>query len=164
MPAPQGFDWWWDKTWNPFGGCLPLSPACANCYAAQVAGTKSWPYPGSAEVHTGVTVVKDRRRIFNGKITEAPALHEQWELPSKWKSGAHSKLGPGAPLLIFVGDMADLFYKRPDAIIDRVCTTIALSDHIGLLLTKRTRRMADYFTTKPPDTVSSWQPQLWLAM
>src|SRR5262245_51727654 len=22
MPAPRGWDWWWDATWNPVGGCL----------------------------------------------------------------------------------------------------------------------------------------------
>jgi hypothetical protein len=31
--------------------------------------------------------------------------------------------------------------ERPDEIIGRVCATIAMSDHIGLLLTKRTPRM-----------------------
>jgi protein gp37 len=58
--------------------------------------------------------------------------------------------------------MADLFYKRPTAVIDRVCATIALSDHIGLLLTKRTRRMAEYFAAQSPRTVRRWQLQLML--
>jgi protein gp37 len=58
--------------------------------------------------------------------------------------------------------MSDLFYKRPDAIISRVCATIAMSDHIGLLLTKRTARMASYFSTLDPRTRKRWLPRLWL--
>jgi protein gp37 len=113
-------------------------------------------------VHNGVTVVRDTRRIFNGKVTAAPAFHKSWTWPLAWPGAKHPKLGDGAPSTIFVGDMADLFYKRPDKIITRVCATIAMSDHIGLLLTKRTERIADYFTALDPRTVSRWQPKLWL--
>jgi protein gp37 len=59
--------------------------------------------------------------------------------------------------------MADLFHEgRPDEIIDRVCATLAVSDHIGLLLTKRTARMAEYLLSLDLRTVSRWQPKLWL--
>jgi protein gp37 len=58
--------------------------------------------------------------------------------------------------------MADLFYKRPNEIIDRVCSTIALSAHVGLLLTKRTARMAEYFAALDPRTVMRWQSHLLL--
>jgi protein gp37 len=161
MPAAPGYDWWWDQPWNPIGGCLAASPGCQNCYAAQVAGTKTWPYAGSAGVHDGVTVVRGKRRIFNGKITEAPDWHPQWTWPLRWPGAKHPKLGPGRPSLIFVGDMSDLFYEdRPKEIIDRVCATIALSDHIGLLVTKRTQRMTEYFAALDPRTVRRWQPKL----
>jgi protein gp37 len=110
-----------------------------------------------------VTVVKGKRRIFNGKITAASDWHQQWSLPLTWPRAKHPKLGPGKPSLIFVGDMADLYIEgRPKAIINRVCATIAQSDHIGLLLTKRTARMAEYFLTLEPRTVRRWQPKLWL--
>jgi protein gp37 len=59
--------------------------------------------------------------------------------------------------------MSDLFLEgRSNEIIGRVCATIALSNHLGLLLTKRTRRMAEYFTAQSPRRVCLWQPQLWL--
>jgi protein gp37 len=107
--------------------------------------------------------VRGKRRIFNGKITAAPEWHPQWSLPLTWSGARHPKLGPGKPSLIFVGDMSDLFYEqRPKVIIDRVCATIALSDHIGLLLTKRSARMAKYFAMLDPRTVRRWQPKLWL--
>jgi protein gp37 len=159
----QGSDWWWDHTWNVTGGCSHVSPGCTNCYAAQVAGTKTWPYPGAAGVHNGVTLARGRRRIFNGKLTVAPAGHPLWVWPLRWPGAPSPKLGPNKPSLIFVGDMSDLFHnRRPNEIIDRVCATIATSDHIGLLLTKRTARMAKYFEAKSARTVCLWQPRLWL--
>ena len=158
-----GDGWWWDRTLNLVGGCSHASPGCALCYAQQEAGTKTWPFAGSAGLHDGVTDAKGRRRIFNGKLTVAPPTHPLWKLPLRWPGAKHPKLGDGAPSLIFVGDMSDLFHEgRPDAVIDRVCATIALSDHIGLLLSKRTARMAAYFTKQSPATVRRWQPKLWL--
>jgi protein gp37 len=114
-------------------------------------------------VHDGVTIAKGRRRIFNGKLTAAPVGHPLWTWPLRWPGAKYPKLGPGKPSLIFVGDMSDLFHEdRPKEIIDRVCATLALSDHIGLLLTKRTGRMAAYFAAESPATVRRWQPKLWL--
>jgi protein gp37 len=86
-----------------------------------------------------------------------------WKWLRNWPGAEHPKLGDGKPSLIFVGGMADLFYERqPDAVISRVCATVAMSDHIGLLLTKRTARMADYFAALDPRTVMRWQAHLWL--
>jgi protein gp37 len=163
MSKPQGTDAWWDYTWNPVGGCSPLSPGCTLCYAAQDAGTKTWPFVNSARVHDGVTYVKDKRRIFNNKLTAAPAGHPTWSWPLAWPGGQHPVLGHGKPSLIFIGDMSDLFHEdRPSEIIGRVCATIALTDHIGLLLTKRTARMAEYFAMRHPSTLRHWKPKLWL--
>jgi protein gp37 len=159
----RGFDWWWDATWNPVGGCSHVSPGCTNCYAQQIAGTRTWPFAASASVHHNVTLAKGRRRIFNGKLTVAPEGHQLWTWPLTWSGALHPKIGHGAPSLIFVGDMSDLFHEgRADEIIGRVCATIAVSDHLGLLLTKRTRRMAEYFAAQSPRTVRLWQPKLWL--
>jgi protein gp37 len=59
--------------------------------------------------------------------------------------------------------MSDLFHEdRPTEIIRRVCVTVAASAHIGLLLTKRTRRLAEYFATRHLRTLRHWQPKLWL--
>jgi protein gp37 len=161
-----GLDHWWDPpTWNPCGGCSHAddSPGCGLCYAQQEAGTKTWPYAGSAGVHDGVTDKKGKRRVFNGKLTVAPPNHPIWDYPLRWRGAKHPKLGDGQPSLIFVGDMSDVFHeRRPDEIIDRVCGTIAISDHIGLLLTKRTRRMMEYFMAQSPHRVQLCQPKLWL--
>jgi protein gp37 len=160
MSKPLGHDAWWDFSYNPVVGCLPVSPGCTNCYAAQIAGTYSWP-TGEKALHYGLTVRRGTRRIFNGKINVTPPRHSVW--PLRLPRAPNPKLGPGQPYLIFVVDMGDLFYEdRPTQIIDRVCATIALSEHIGLLVTKRTRRAADYASALNSGTLRRWQPKLWL--
>jgi protein gp37 len=159
MAKPLGTDPWWDETWNPVGGCKPVSPGCSNCYAAQLAGT----YTHIDWLHEGVTARRGTKRIFNGRLTVAPAGHPTWTWPLKWRGAQHPVLGHGKPSLIFVGDMSDLFHEnRQSKIIDRVCATISLSEHIGLLLTKRTARTKDYFLAQDQDTLRRWQKKLWL--
>jgi protein gp37 len=139
-----------------------MSKGCALCYAAQLAGTYTWP-SGEKALHHGVTRAKGRRRIFNSKLTVLPAGHPTWTWPLEWRGAQQPVLGDGKPSLVFVGDMSDLFHEnRQLEIISRVCATIALSEHIGLLLTKRAARMADYFATRDPLTVRRWRPKLWL--
>jgi len=66
-------------------------------------------------------------------------------------------MGPG-PSLIFIGDMSDIFHeRRPVQVIDRTLATVASSQHIGLVLTKRTDRMASYFERR-----ERWKSKLWL--
>jgi len=154
---------YWDFTWNLLGGCLPVGPGCHNCYAAQCAGTKTWPFPGYAGVHDGVTIVKDKRRVFNGKATAAPDSHPLWTKPLRWKGAKEPKLGPGKRSICFVEDMGDLFFeKHLEVHVDRVVQTIVFSGYIGLLLTKRPARMAAFFLKQSPLTVRQWQPNLLL--
>jgi protein gp37 len=159
MAKPQGTDPWWDETWNPVGGCTRASPGCDCCYAGQIAGTYTHP----DWVHQGVTRQRGTRRIFNGRLTELPAGHPTWTWPLTWRGAQQPVLGQGQRSIIFVGDMSDLFHERRDAKpISRVCATVAQSDHIALLLTKRTKRMADYLVALDPRTVRRWQRNLWL--
>jgi protein gp37 len=90
MPVLEWF--YWDWSWNPLGGCLPVDPSCYNCYAAQCAGTKTFPFEGYAGIHNGVTVVRDKRRVFNGKPRRAPDRHALWTKPLRWKGAKNPKL------------------------------------------------------------------------
>jgi protein gp37 len=163
-------DRWWDaRGWNPFGGCSHASPGCLNCYAQRPAGT--WLKHSAAHkdlgTYDGVTDLVKGKPVFNGKLTVAPDGHPHWAWPLRWPGAQHPVLGPGMPSLIFVGDMSDLFHEqRPAEVIDRVVGTIALSDHTGLLLTKRADRMAEYFLdverSRPPGALRRWRDHLWL--
>jgi protein gp37 len=145
MPNP---DAWWDATWNPIGGCSMASPGCLNCYAAREAATRQTAteialYDGVAERWRG-------GYRFTSKLTELDPAHPGWSWPLNWKGAPDPIMGPGQPSLIFVGMMTDLFHEdRSTKIIDQVVSTLILSQHIGLLLTKRPERMAAYFTAMP---------------
>jgi protein gp37 len=160
---------WWDKTWNPVGGCKPVSDGCKNCYAAKQAATLHQEATASRQVvplYDGtVKRVKGGRYVFNGRLTAFKPKHRGWTWPLRWPGAQIPLLGPGEPSLIFVGDMTDVFYdSRPKSLIDRTLGTIALSEHIGMLLTKRPDRMAEYFAAAQlqSSALSRWQRHLWL--
>lgn len=151
MTAKPG--WWWDASWNAVGGCKPVSPGCLNCYAARAAATLQT--ETDIPLYRGVTNRVDVRYVFNDKLTVLTPGHKLWTSPLKWPGAARPVMGRGRPSLIFVSDMADLFHEdRPTAIITRALATIAASDHIGLLLTKRPSRMLDL--------PARWMSKLWL--
>lgn len=169
MTMVRSRDWWWDRTWNPFGGCSHVSPGCQHCYAQLAAGTwlKSSATHERLLTYTGTTTRVKGRPVFNGRLTLAPLGHRLWTWPLEWIGSQEPVLGAGKPSLIFVGDMADLFHeRRPAEVIDRVTSTIAASEHIGLLLTKRPRRMDAYFRrierSRSPDALRRWRTRLWL--
>jgi protein gp37 len=154
-------DAWWDGSWNPVGGCSIASTGCENCYAARDGATLQT--ATNIPLYLGVTDQVRGRYIFNGKLTVLTPGHNAWTWPLRWPGERHPKLGPGQPSLIFVGDTADLFHEdRPTAIINRAVATIAMSDHLGMLLTKRVDRMVEYFKRLSLQTVDRWRPKLLL--
>jgi protein gp37 len=101
--------------------------------------------------------------VFNGKMTALEPGHKGWTLPLEWPGAQRPLLGPGKPSLIFVVSMGDLFLEgRPDALIDRTLSTIAAGPHVGLVLSKRPRRMRKYFTALSLSEIERWQRRMWL--
>jgi protein gp37 len=159
MAASRGGNWW-DGNWSPVGGCSPVSPGCKNCYAAEIAAKQRHQIP----LYLGATDFRNEKPRFNGHLTALPAGHPGWVWPLTWPGAHRPLLGPGQPSLIFVGAMTDIFHEnRPEADIDKVVEMIGLSDHVGLLLTKRALRMAQYFAApRPEKTERRWRQKLWL--
>jgi protein gp37 len=86
-----------------------------------------------------------------------------WNFPLTFPGVDNPALGPGKPNLIFAVVDGDLFYDvRPEKDIDRVCMTLVASKHLGLLCSKYTRQMADYFALIDPRSVRRWQSSLLL--
>src|SRR5688572_19197549 len=98
---------WWDDTWNPVGGCKPVSPGCKNCYAANLAPTQQT--ARRVPLYEGLANWVRGRPAFNGKLSALPPGHPGWTWPLTWSGAKRPLLGDGAPSLIFVGDMTDLF-------------------------------------------------------
>jgi protein gp37 len=84
---------WTDHTFNPWWGCLEVSPGCDHCYARTLAerwGFKVWGPP-----HTST------RRLFGDA---------HWSDPLKWNAGAADE---GRRHRVFCASMADVFEFHP---------------------------------------------------
>jgi len=137
-------------------GCKPLTPGCLNCYAARCAGTLQT--ATDIALYVGTTDLKAGRYTFNGELRVLPPGHPSWTFPRDWKGAANPVLGPGKPSLLWISDMSELFLPgRPMAVIDRTLGMVAISDHIGLVLTKCPNRLAAYFHNQP-----RWRSKFWL--
>ncbi len=122
---------WTDATWNPITGCSPVSPACTNCYAARLAGTRLRHHPSRA----GLTRNTKAGPVWTGEVR----FNEEWlTQPLLWKR----------PRRIFVCAHSDLFHEAvPDEWIDRVFAVMGEArQHVFQILTKRPERMRDYLS------------------
>ena len=154
-------DWWWDKSWTPVGGCLPVSEECANCWVKKWLKSHKWP---TETVHTRATREdKNGLMVFTGDLTAVRDGDPLWNWPLPWPGVVNPALGPGKPSLIFVVMEGDLFASgRPNEDIDRVCRTIAASQHTGILCTKYTKEMATHLLALAPRAARRYQAKLWL--
>ena len=164
-------NWFYDWSWTPVSGCWPApnSPGCANCWPMRWLNSHTW----KVETVYSEAITKEAkraRRKWTGYLTALREGDEMWNRLTH-PGVENPALGPGKPNLIAVVYQGDLFVeawvkgelvKRPKKDIDRVCATIAVSKHIGLLLTKYTPQMAAYFDELDPRTVRVWKPKLWL--
>ena len=122
---------WTDATWNPLRGCSEVSPGCANCYAAGVAARfagEGQPYEGLAQFDA------NGKAHWTGRIKLVEKALSQ---PLRWQR----------PRRVFVNSMGDLFHEDVSFhYIAKVFAVMALAkQHTFQLLTKRPRRMADWF-------------------
>lgn len=160
-----GFARCWDAEWEPVSGCRPLSPGCDHCYSAALTGTLHQRAGSRAVVrpmYAGITEEDQGQHRFNGVLRALPPGHPGWTWPLRWQGARHPVLGPGAPSLVFVSSMADLFLPtRPREIIENVIHTVALSPHTALLVNKSARTMTTYFSSIPLDLRARWMRKIW---
>jgi protein gp37 len=84
---------WTDHTFNPWWGCVKVSPACDHCYAESF----------SKRVGEDVWGIDAPRRFFGDK---------HWNEPLKWNRDALKDFG--RPARVFCASMADVFEDRAD--------------------------------------------------
>lgn len=116
---------WTEHVWNPVTGCTPISPGCANCFAKRMASRLRgrFGYP------------------FNNPFK--PTFHvDKINLPYLRKK----------PTTFFVCSMGDLFHEDipTDTIYAIIKRMGVASQHTYKILTKRPRRMCEYFTKYKP--------------
>ena len=114
---------WTEETWNPTTGCTKVSAGCKFCYAETMANRlEAMGTPG----------------YENGfKFSLMPGRLEQ---PIKKKK----------PTKYFVNSMSDLFHEEmPEEFLDKIFDVIKKTpQHIYQILTKRDKRMSEYFKNK----------------
>jgi protein gp37 len=114
---------WTERTWNPVTGCSKVSEGCRHCYAESMT-----------------------RRLFamgNNKYRNnfVPTEHpEDLQEPYRWKR----------PSTVFVCSMSDIFNEKISFdFIDKIFAVIRdTPQHTYQILTKRAKRMAEYFKDK----------------
>ena len=128
---------WTDHTFNPWWGCVRVSPGCQNCYA------ETW----AKRVGADVWGAGADRRFFGEK---------HWQEPVKWNRTA-SESSPRKR--VFCASMADVFELRTDLDTARQQLwklIIETSNLDWLLLTKRPENIR----SMAPWTV--WPDNVWI--
>jgi protein gp37 len=123
---------WTHHTFNPWWGCVKISPACKHCYA------ESW----AKRVGKQVWGATADRRFFTDK---------HWSEPYKWNRDAALS---GERKRVFCASMADVFEARKELNPwrERLWSLIEETPNLDwLLLSKRPQRFAMYlpWTTLP---------------
>jgi protein gp37 len=126
---------WTDRSdWNAVRGCSRVSEGCRHCYAETIAGRfcgKGEPFAGFAQ-----RMPTERGSVarWTGKVQ---LIKDRLDLPLRWKK----------PARIFANSMFDMFHEGlHEAEIDKLFAVMALApQHTFQVLTKRDRRMYDYF-------------------
>lgn len=139
MAEQTGIEWC-DHTFNPWWGCVRVSPACQHCYAETFA----------KRTGNAVWGVDAPRRFFGTK---------HWQEPHKWNAAAKRA---GVRRKVFCASMADVFEDRPDLVDPRADLFVTISetpDLDWLLLTKRPENIARLM---PPYFGGRVWPNVWL--
>jgi protein gp37 len=132
---------WATESWNPITGCSPVSEGCQNCYARRMANRLRGRFGYPEDEPFKVTFHSDKL-----------------EQPLHWKK----------PRMIFVCSMGDLFHENVNfmSILETLHQVWANHRHVFLILTKRPRRMMDYFEWNASQ--NGWTPNrlsnLWLGV
>lgn len=128
---------WTHHTFNPWWGCVNVSPACDHCYA------ETW----AKRVGSAVWGPAAPRRFF----TDA-----HWREPLKWDADAAAN----GRRRVFCASMADVFENRSDLVEPRarLFDLIAATQHLDwLVLTKRI-----HLVRKLTPKGRAWPRNIWL--
>lgn len=131
---------WCSHTFNPWWGCVKVSPACQHCYAETF----------SKRVGQKVWGIDAPRRFFGPK---------HWNEPLKWNRDA---IKAGVRRRVFCASMADVFEDRADvrqARLDLFLTIEETPQLDWLLLTKRPENIRRLL---PPWYKGRPWPNVWL--
>lgn len=140
---------WTHHTFNPWWGCVKVSPGCAHCYAESF----------SKRTGNAVWGTQAPRRFFGDK---------HWNEPLKWNAAAKAE---GIRRRVFCASMADVFEDREDLQAPRQRLLQLIDDTPELdwlLLTKRPENIGRLMDRAmngnfdPRKTFAEHMPNVWL--
>lgn len=140
---------WADAVWNPARGCSRVSDGCRHCYAERTAARfsgKGQPYEGLIKIAARRQIEVDAAGEPTGRARDAKEARWNGEVrfvakrladPLKWRK----------PRRIFVNSMSDLFHEKltNEQIAAVFGVMSAAPHHTFIVLTKRARRMREWF-------------------
>jgi protein gp37 len=129
---------WTDSTWNPVRGCSRVSEGCRNCYAEGIAAR----FSGAGDAYEGFAKMTKTGPQWTGLVE---VVERHLYDPLVWKT----------PRRVFVNSMSDLFHERLEDkdIADAFAVMAASQRHTFQVLTKRHRRMREFFMSGGFDDV-----------
>lgn len=147
MAEQTGIEWT-HHTFNPWWGCERVSPACAHCYAADVAVRYQpddvlWAMPGEPASHHGFRFFGDGH----------------WGEPLRWNRKAEKA---GEPALVFCASMADVFESRPELVEPRERLWELIEATPWLTWQLLTKRPGDIINLVPERWIEGTPPNVWL--
>lgn len=128
---------WTDHTFNPWSGCVKVSPACKNCYAA------------------ALPPAYRRNAVWGAHTDRMPASDSYWAQPLAWDRKARKE---GVRRRVFCASTADVFEDRADLdpLRERLWDLIQKTPNLDwLLLTKRPEVMFNWSQSHP------WPSNAW---
>jgi protein gp37 len=134
---------WTDHTFNPWWGCVNISPACDHCYAERFANRKT----RTKDQLWG----KDSRRLISND--------GYWEEPRKWDRRA------GRNVLrdrVFCGSMCDVMERREDLNEPRQRLFRLIEETPNLDWLLLTKRPQEYSKLLPKAWLKDPRPNVWL--
>lgn len=132
MAENSGIEWT-DNTFNPWWGCVRVSPGCEHCYAETLAVTRrKLPVWGPART-------TDRKMMSE----------EYWKGPVKWNKRAEKN---GVRERVFCASMADVFEAHPGVVVAR--------ERLFRLI-EATPMLDWQLLTKRPENVMDMVPEAW---
>lgn len=123
---------WTDHTFNPWWGCVKVSPGCKNCYAETLDNRYHKEKP-----HWGPNSERKLQSL------------NYWKQPAKWNKEA-AKLG--VKKKVFCASMADVFEDHPDVIEQRARLFYEIMNTPNLIW---------QLLTKRPENIMKMIPHLW---
>ena len=133
---------WCDATYNPWWGCVKVSPGCEHCYAETFAKRTGHTIWGPAAT--------TQRRTFGDK---------HWQEPLKWNEDAAKA---GERRRVFCASMADVFEDHPQLPLERVLLWRLIDNTPALDWLLLTKRPENVLRMVPPFWLSGFPPNVWL--